>query len=335
MCLALLALAALVSVHRIAAAQASAPVVSRGDVHFIPGPRGAAVDDPIWLNDHALLVTTWNHYNPSLAQVHLADGDFKQVPTLKISGCGLTTARFATRKGEHAIAYLADCFRPGQSRAINPISEFGVLDVNNHRNRRFGSIALPLGSTGRFTFSPDGTRAVLASGGLYSQLEWLAPEKLTRLRQGLASAAAPTWSPDGHLIVFGGVPEDAKEITTDPTDLYTFRPTEPGKLHLVARGLENFEPSGVAWMPSSSRWFIANLQPAREPAGLWLVDANTGRKVLLLEGSEFGRPGVSADGRTLAVGVGVDAEFQKDTSGHVGLDLVRLAPLTRLRSLVR
>ena len=88
-------------------------------------------------------------------------------------------------------------------------------------------------------------------------------------------------------------------------------------------------------MPGSSRWLIINLQPPHEPAGLWLMDITTGRKAFLLQGSEFGRPAVSPDGRTLAVGVGIDAEYRVSKSGLVGLDLIRLPSLTRLRSAVR
>jgi hypothetical protein len=334
---ALLVVAALVSVPGLTPAQASGPVLSRSDVRFIPVGKGAAIDDPIWVNAHTLFVTAWHNYAGSLAKVDPSRGDFLTVPTLKLSGCGLSPERFATRKGKQAIAYQVDCFRPGARRSHNPVTEFGVLDLSSEHNRRFGSISLPLGSTGRVTFSPDGTRAVLDSGGLYSQLEWLSPHNLTPIRQGLAIAAAPTWSPDGRLIIFGGIqqPSGGADITTQTTNLYTFRPNEPQTLHLVARGLQNFEPSGVAWMPGSSRWFIANLQVAHEPTGLWLMDANTGRKALLLKGPLFGRPAVSPNGRTLAVGVGVDAEYQPDKSHQVGLDLIRLPSLSRLRTLLR
>jgi hypothetical protein len=88
-------------------------------------------------------------------------------------------------------------------------------------------------------------------------------------------------------------------------------------------------------MPASSRLLIANLQPTNQPAGLWLVDVTTGRKALLLKGPLFGRPAVSPNGRTVAVGVGVDAEYQPDNSHHVGLDLIRLPTLARLRNLLR
>jgi hypothetical protein len=318
-------------------AQAAGPVLGPGNVRFIPVGHGTAIDDPIWANGHTLFVTAWRDYVGSLAKVDPSRGHFLPVPTLKLSGCGLSPERFATRKGKQTIAYLVDCFRPGALRSLNPVTEFGVFDLGSERNRRFGSISVPLGSTGRVTFSPDGTRAILDSGGLYSQLEWLAPHKLTPIRQGLPIAAAPTWSPDGRLVVFGGVPQPSgsADITTQPTNLYTFRPNEPQTLHLVLRGLQNFEPTGVGWMPASSRLLIANLQPTNQPAGLWLVDVTTGRKALLLKGPLFGRPAVSPNGRTVAVGVGVDAEYQPDNSHHVGLDLIRLPTLARLRNLLR
>jgi hypothetical protein len=301
---------------------ATTPILSSADVRLIPAGRGVAIDDPIWVNPNTLLVTAWHNDVGSLARIELSRGRFRTIPTLKLSGCGLSPERFATRKGRQAIAYLVDCFKPGVRRSRNPVTEFGVLELSSQHNRRFGS---------------NGTRAVLDSGGLYSRLEWLSPHKLTPIRQGLAIAAAPTWSPDGRLIIFGGVPWPSRDadITTQPTNLYTFRANDPRSLSLVARGFNRFEPTGVGWMPGSSRWFIANLQPADEPAGLWLMDAETGRKALLLKGSLFGRPAVSSDGRTVAVGVGVDAEYQKDNSHDVGLDVIRIPTLENLRTRVK
>jgi hypothetical protein len=65
------------------------------------------------------------------------------------------------------------------------------------------------------------------------------------------------------------------------------------------------------------------------------MDAETGRKALLLKGSLFVRPAVSSDGRTVAVGVGVDAEYQKDNSHDVGLDVIRIPTLENLRTRVK
>jgi WD40-like Beta Propeller Repeat len=304
-------------------------------VRFIPAPSGAAIDDPIWVERRVLYVSLWRNSRPVLARFELTEHRFRIVPTLRLHGCGQTAARFPTRMGSRGIAYLADCFRPAPWRSTERLTWVGALDLGNGRNRQFGTVNLPIGSPGTLSFAPDGSRAVLANGGLYSQLNWLYPKHLSLLRQELAWAAGPTWAPDGRLIVFGGIPGKAtrQDIADKATNLYAFRPEQPGKLHLILSSLRDFKPEGVAWFPGS-QLFVASLEPLHESSGLWVIDARSGRKRLLLKGNRFGRPALADDGRTIAVGVGTEA-LVGQAVGPVGIDLIRLPKLDSLRQQLR
>lgn len=312
------------------------PILTSRDVKFIPAPTGAALDDPIWVGRDVVFASLWRRSRPVLSRLDLAGGSFRIVRTLRLRGCGLTTARFPTRKGSTEIAYLADCFRPASWRSTERLTWIGALDLATGRNRQLGTVNLPIGSPGKLSFSPDGSQAVIANGGLYSQLNWLTPTRLTPLRQGLAWAAGPTWAPDGRVIVFGGIPGTASglEIVDKTANLYSFPPNQPHSLRTVVSHLRDFRPEGVGWFPGSSQFFVASLAPASEPPGLWLVDARSGRKTLLLKGNRFGRPAVADDGRAIAVGLGIEAIAGRAV-GPVGIDLVRLPNLESLRKRLR
>jgi hypothetical protein len=205
------------------------PTLSARVVRLIAAPSGSAVDDPIWLSGRVLFASLWRNDRPALYRLDLVSGLFRPVPTLKLRGCGLTTARFPARKGSAGIAYFADCFRPAGWRSTARLTWMGTLNLTDGRNRQYGRVNLPIGSPGVFSFSPDGNRAVVASGGLFSRLNWLSPKGLTPLDQGLAWAAGPAWSPDGSLIAFAGIPGTATgmAIVDKPANLYTSVPSSP------------------------------------------------------------------------------------------------------------
>jgi hypothetical protein len=308
-------------------------IIPTTHTRLIRAPLGTAVDDPVWLNKRAVLVTLWRQQFASLHRVALPKGDFESVRTLEVAGCHPTTAQFPTWKGRE-IAYLTSCFRPPTNRLPQKLSGLAVINPRSGRTRQLGSYGFSIGFNGRFSFSPAGTKGIIATGGLYSQLEWLTARPRVAIKQGLAVAEAPTWSPDGRLIAFGGVPHpngDA-DVATLPTNLYTFRPRDPKRLHLVISGLHDFRPVGVSWMPHSSRLLVGSLHPAGQRPGLWLVDALSGRKALLIAGSEFGRPAISPDGRMLAVGVGIDAGLSSVEAPRVGLEIIKLPSENQLRS---
>ena len=308
------------------------PIATGSDVRAIAVPRGAAVDDPIWVDSRSIQVAYWRAYHPSLARLAGSAGRFVPIRTLRMPGCGITSADFGARRTVDEIVYRTECFRPAPtlSLSLRNLIGYAVLDLRTGVSHRFGSVQ-PTYVTGILSFSPNGKRAVTATGGPNPKLEWVSPSRFTVIRQGLSIAEGPRWSPDGRLIAFVGTSSE----TDAEVNLYTFRPDQPGNLHLVASGLKNVLPAAIAWMPHSSRWLIANVQPSHQPDGLWFFDVDSGRKALLIEGQHFGRPTISPNGRTLAVGVGIENEYQINRSEHPGLDLIRLPPLAQLRALTK
>ncbi len=316
-------------------APAAALVPSR-DVRFVRAPAGVTVDDALWLSAGRFLVTIWPRKTvfTTLDLTSLGSETFKRLTTLTEPGCKPMSALFPVLD-RGRVVYLASCW----ANQLSQRSGLASLDPQTGQNRRFGPYRFSQYFNGRFSFSPGGARAVIDTGGLNSKLEWLTGQKVVPVQQGLAEAEGPTWSPDGKLIMFGGVtePHNDADIAELPTNLYTFAPSTPTRLHRVVSGLKNFRPSGVAWMPNS-KWVVANIQPPGQPSGLWIVDATTGRKALLLAGTEFGRPMVSPDGRKVAVGTGVDANIDPALglkAQRVGIDVFPLPSQDLLSTTLR
>jgi hypothetical protein len=212
------------------------PVVPSSDVRFIAAPPRVYVDWPLWLSEKTLLVTTVRQQSFSLVSLDLSRGAYRSVATLKPSDCRTSGAsRPAWRSRE--VIYLSDCF-PFPARVDSARSVLASLDPRTGHNQRFGPYRFSIAMNGEFSFSPDGVRGVLDSGGLYSRLEWLAPKRVVPLKQGLAIAVAPAWSPDGGLIVFDGVPNASfNDLGSLRTNIYTFKPSAPKQLHMLISGL--------------------------------------------------------------------------------------------------
>jgi hypothetical protein len=262
----------------------------------------------------------------SLARVSKSDSRFVHVQSLQMQGCGETGADRQTRKADGEITYRTTCFRPDPSLPLTlpNLVGFALMDLGTGASRRLAALQ-PTYVTGSLSFSPNGRRGITSTGGPSSRLEWVSDTGLAAFQQGLAIAEGPTWSPDGLLIAFDG----SSSQTASTMNLYTFEPDHPSKLHRFASGLTNVEPGESAWMPHSSRWLMANVQPQHQPAGLWIFDVVTGRKALVIEGHNLGRPAVSPDSKTLAIGVGINARWET-TSKHSGLDLIHLPSLGRI-----
>lgn len=288
-----------------------APIVPRSAVRFIPVPRGASVDEPIWLGSQRIQVSYFDGTIGSLARINKSRSRFVDVQSLQMPGCGQTGADRETRRTDGEIVYRTTCFRPDPSLPLTlpNLLGFALMDLRTGASRRLAALQ-PTYVTGSLSFSPNGRRGVASTGGPSSRLEWVSAMGLTVFQQGLAIAEGPTWSPDGLLIAFDGTSSEAAATM----NLYTFRPDQPSKLHRFASGLANVEPGESAWMPHSSRWLMANVQPLHQPAGLWIFDVATGRKALVIEGRNLGRPAVSPDGKTLAIGVGIDARWRRPAS---------------------
>jgi Tol biopolymer transport system component len=307
-----------------------APLVPGAQVRFIPAPAGTEEDDPFWIGTGKLLATVWKQQFPHLAVVSTRSGLYSAQATIAEPGCRPTGAQFPTWDvGD--VVYLTRCFRNAAVVDHGNGSGLAVLDLRTGRNRPFGTIRFSVFFNGRFSFRPDGHRAVIDSGGLYAQLQWLEPTRVVPIKQGLAIAYGASWSPDGKTIVFAGVPKNygGGDIALVANNLYTFSPSHPHRLHLVVAGLKNFGASSPGWMPNS-KWAVLAMRPPGQPDGLWIINVTNGKKALLLRGSYFGRARVRPDGQAVAVAEGQDAS----AAPRVGIDLIPLPPIAILRSLL-
>ncbi len=309
-----------------------APLVPRAEVRFIPSLAGREVDDPFWIGRDKLLVTVWKQQFAYLAVVSTRSGLYSPRSTLAEPHCHPTAAQFPTwDAGE--VVYLTTCF--GKAGSIDRGSGLAVLDLRTGRNRPFGTVRFSIFFNGRFSFRPDGRRGVIDSGGLYAQLQWLEPNRLVPIKQGLAIAYGASWSPDGNTILFAGVPQNygAGDIALASNNLYAFDPARPQRLHLVVAGLQDFRASTPGWMPNS-KWAVLAMRPPGQPYGVWILNVINGKKALLLRGSDFGRARVAPDGRTVAVTEGSLAPFDHHAPPRIGIDLLPLPPAAVLRSLL-
>jgi Tol biopolymer transport system component len=308
-------------------------VVSTGGVRFIPAPAGTEVDDPFWIGKDKLLVTVWGERFSHLAVVSTLSGQYASQPTLREPGCHPTSAQFPTWDAG-AIVYLTGCFG-NLSKSDDRGSGLAVLDLGTGRNRAFGTVRFSLAFNGRFSFRSDGRQAVIDSGGLYAQLQWLKPNRVVPIRQGLTIAYGASWSPDGKTIVFAGVPPNygGGDIALADNNLYTFDPAHAQRLHLVVAGLHDFRASSPGWMPNS-KWVVLAMQPPGQPYGLWIINVTNGKRALLLRRSDLGRARVSPDGGTVAVSEGSMAPYEHPAPPRIGIDLVPLPPASELRSIL-
>jgi Tol biopolymer transport system component len=304
-----------------------APLVSIADVRFIPAAAGSTVDDPFWIGKSKLLVTVWGQRFSHLAVVSTLSGNYASQPTLREPGCHPTSAQFPTWDAG-AIVYLTGCFG-NLSKSDDRGSGLAVLDLGTGRNRAFGTVRFSLAFNGRFSFRSDGRQAVIDSGGLYAQLQWLKPNRVVPIKQGLTIAYGASWSPDGKTIIFAGVPRNhgGGDVALADNNLYTFDPAHPRRLHLVVAGLHDFRASSPGWMPNS-RWAVLAMQPPGQPYGLWIINVTNGKRALLLRRSDLGRARVAPNGRAVAVSEG----SQDPKPPRTGIDLVPLPPASVLRS---
>jgi len=137
--------------------------------------------------------------------------------------------------------------------------------------------------TGTFTFSPDGSRIVMAADSGYSdQLYVLSDTEATPLDVGLVRVGRPAWSPDGHTIAFLGNAFLPGTIDTWPLnsyDLYTMPAScldSPETCHAqVTRHVTGiFGPLDFYWSPDS-RWLAFDGLYHTNP-GLYLRSMDTG-----------------------------------------------------------
>jgi hypothetical protein len=316
----------------------SSALVHRGGIEFVPAPTGTVVDDPVWLGQDKLLVTEWRQQFASLASVDIQSGIFAKVRTRNEPACRPTAAQFPTWRGRK-IVYLTTCFGLVNRLPLSKRSGLAILDPRSGRNRAYGPYRFSVFMNGRFSFSPGGSRGVIDSGGLYSHLEWLTRRAAVPIRLALATSKAPAWSPNGELILFDGVPQARSDadVATLPSGLYTLDLANRMRLRIVIGGLrDDLRPSGAGWMPNS-KWAVVAMEPPGQPNGIWIIDVMNGRKALLVAGAQFGRPAVSPSGRSVAVGVGVDAQIEPGSTkaSKSGIDIIELPSNQLLARMLR
>jgi hypothetical protein len=304
----------------------------RESLAFLPSPaRNLAVTDPLWLGDGRLVVTVWSKQFPHLAYLNTKSGALSRIETYRDDGCTPTGASFPTLAGPR-VAYLTTCF--GRvARPLQQLSSIAVLTPSTGANSRISSL-LPLFGVGRFTFSPTGTHAFVSSGGLRSTLSTLDRGLLRKFPMPLDRSGTPAWSPDGSSVFIDGIPRGHgdNDLFSARPSLYVFSPDRPVSLKVIAQALPNLRPMGASWMPNS-HWIVIVMQPPGQRNGLWLLDVNTHRKELLIQGGDLGRAAVSPDGRYLAVGVGIDANLDRQKpDAQIGTFIVRLPSTKTLQS---
>jgi WD40-like Beta Propeller Repeat len=275
---------------------------SEPKVRFIRAPAHAAFDDVVWLPSLRRLVVTyrrgWTSRSPHyIASLRLDGSGLRRLPLARDSACPQQVTYWPIPLANGSLAYLHQCYG-NASRLPNRVTRLMVYDPRTGRNSKLRPYYLPLWGA-RFSISRDGM--VIASEGdpLSAQLFWLEPRRQVRVRVALTATGTPSWSPNGSRIVVNGRPAGSP-WSANLRNLYLL--DRSGRLlRTLMRGLEF--ASQAAWSPDG-RTLAVSLQPHGESAGIWLVDAVSGRHRLLLRGTDFGAPIWLPDGHTLVTPVG-------------------------------
>jgi dipeptidyl aminopeptidase/acylaminoacyl peptidase len=131
---------------------------------------------------------------------------------------------------------------------------------------------------------------------------------ITLLTDGKSRNVASAWSYDGRRLAYGSTRRNGNDV-----DLYVVEPANPKSDHLIAE-LQGGGWEPLDWSPDNSKILVREEISAQETY-LWLVDANSGEKILITPKGEvkiaYSSAEFSKDGKGLYVTTDKDSEFQR------------------------
>jgi dipeptidyl aminopeptidase/acylaminoacyl peptidase len=158
-----------------------------------------------------------------------------------------------------------------------------------------------------FIFSKD------IGGGEFFQIYRydVATGDATLLTDGKSRNTDPIWSYAGDKVVYGSTRRTGNDV-----DLYVINPADPKSDHLLTQ-LQGGGWQPLDWSPDGNRVLAVEEVSANE-SYLWIVDANSGEKMLLTpKGGDvkiaYNGGRFSKDGKGLYVTTDKDSEFQRLT----------------------
>ncbi len=156
-----------------------------------------------------------------------------------------------------------------------------------------------------FVFSKD------VGGGEFYQLYRydLASGDITLLTDGKSRNTGAVWFEGGNKLAYGSTRRTGKNV-----DLYVIDPADPKSDHLAAK-LEGGGWEALAWSPDG-RKILVNEEISANESYLWVIDSDTGDKVLLTPkgGSEkisYAGGRFSKDGKGIYTTTDRDSEFHR------------------------
>ncbi len=154
-----------------------------------------------------------------------------------------------------------------------------------------------------FVFSKD------VGGGEFYQLYRydVSSGDITLLTDGKSRNTGAVWFDGGGKLAYGSTRRTGKDV-----DLYAMNPADPKSDHLVAK-LEGGGWEALAWSPDG-RKILVNEEVSANESYLWVVDSDTGDKILLTpkRGSEkisYAGGHFSKDGKGIYTTTDKDSEF--------------------------
>ncbi len=293
-------------------------VLAEAQARFIAAPPGAAFGAPAWISDDELAAVVSTTAPPrQQGRVYLVSLSTSRIgPQLVLPSpaeCHSLNARAVERLPDGRIGVLHDC-SGHVSTMPNFHGQLWAYEPRTGETARLFPYDLPPLS-GFPSFSPDMSKAIMTDGpnGLSSHFYWLYPDSSAQLDLGVATARGASWSPDGSRIAVIDMPRSlpepghlfpAFEIRLISTDGVPGRPIAPPI------------PDGgtpLQWSPNG-QWLLGTLLGLDGvPTGLWIINPDSGRRALLLDGDGIGYAAWSPDGTKVAVTI-------KDRTSSSGLE---------------